>query len=118
MRKATVFATVTSGFFLASPAHAEADANFFLQKIRDGDKATLYVLDGYSNAYSWTNVILEKREERPLYCPPEKLAITAEQNADILRRYVERNSFAGTMPAGFALLLALADTFPCAKPSP
>lgn len=113
MRKLMVLPAAILAAFLVSPAHAEADANTFLQQVGRGDQTTLYVLAAYEDGFSWANVVLEKRKVRALYCPPNKLALTADQDADILRRFVKDDAAAGAMPAGLALLLALSSTFPC-----
>ena len=97
----------------ALPARAEADARTFLQRIDAGEQIFLYVLDGYANGFGWANSELKERGQAPLFCPPEDLAITAEQTADILRRFVRERPQAGNAPAGLALLMALQNVFPC-----
>lgn len=98
---------------LATPARAEADARTFLERIDRGDEVFLHMLDGYASGLGWANGYLEHLGRPRLFCPPERLAITAQQNADILRRYVAAEPAAATAPAGLALLYALRATFPC-----
>lgn len=99
-----------------SASAAEDTAAQMLAKIDAGGESATFVtiwLDGNDNGASWANTILEQRGQRPLFCPPGKLAITADQDVSILRRFVKERPEIGDVPAGFALLLALADTFPC-----
>lgn len=98
---------------LATPARAEADARTFLDRIAGGDTLYLQILNGYANGLAWANTWLGETGQPKLYCPPPRLSITAEQNADILRRYLTTDPTAATAPAGLALLLAYRSAFPC-----
>ena len=118
MRWARALATALVGgsLIFATPAQAEADARTFLARIDSGDSLYLLTLNGYANGLSWANTYLDEVGQPKLYCAPTRLAITAEQNADILRRYVADVPEAATAPAGLALLLAYRATFPCPAP--
>ena len=84
-----------------------------MERIDRGDTLSLLVLDGYANGFEWANTYIEEQGQPRMFCPPERLAITAQQNADILRRHVARVPQSATAPAGLALLFAYRATFPC-----
>jgi hypothetical protein len=114
MRIMTLTAAMTL-LTLSSAAHAEMSANEMLAKIdAGGDQATLVTLwlSGNANGISWVNVEL-KDGKAAVYCPPGKLAITPEQDVDILRRFVRDHPKYGGAPAGLAMFEALKFTFPC-----
>ena len=67
------------------------------------------VWDGLSAA----NAVLTSQGKPPLYCAPEKLAMTPHQTVDILRRYVEQHPFAGKVSIVVITLQAYMDAFPC-----
>lgn len=109
-----IVAVITGLVAAPSPARAENSAKWFLDQIDGGNTVALVVLDGYANGMSWANTDLKLRGLPPLFCEPDRLAITAQQNADILRRYVDGAGAAlAEDPAGLVLLYALKDTFPC-----
>jgi hypothetical protein len=72
-------------------------------------------LSGLEQGYSWANTELKYRRQPPLYCPPQKVALTFTQVRDILSRYIESNQRAANDPLGLALLSALVDAFPCER---
>lgn len=101
--------------FLPTVAQAEPSAEEVISMIDKGDQMALLILDGYANGMEWANTELESRGDALLFCAPRKLAITAEQNADILRQYIKTppGSRVADLPAGIVLLNALRATFPC-----
>ena len=98
---------------IPTAARAEADARTFLDRIEDGDSVYREVLHAYADGMSWANVLLQETGKEPLFCPPEDLSISAEQHADLLRRFVRDNPAAATSPAGLVMLFALQSAFPC-----
>ena len=73
------------------------------------------VADGFLR-YSAGSTLRSRREhidDVPLFCVPGKLAITLEQDIDILRKYLEENPNHGSDSVGAVLLHARIDTFPC-----
>ena len=73
-------------------------------------------IEDMSTGFEYANVALIYRGDTPLYCQPKKIALTAEQLADIMKRFLEDNKNAkglGSGPIGAILLLALQDAFPC-----
>jgi hypothetical protein len=97
--------------FLATEANAEATAKEFLSSPPSDLKEMLAGVLGLG--FYWSNTFLEADGGKPMYCPPQKLAITSQQYMEILRQHVQENPQSGDQPAGYAMLLALRDTFPC-----
>jgi hypothetical protein len=56
------------------------------------------------------------RNERPLFCQPEKLQLAGRQLMNILRDGVKLDQSLLQKPWGFALLVSLQNTFPCPQP--
>jgi hypothetical protein len=116
-RRLTLAATLAGClFFTAAPAQAEADARTFLQRIDAGGpdgEMWAQILNAYANGIAWANTHIGQNERPKMYCQPANLAITARQNVDILRRYVERDPAIADAPAGLAMLRTLQATFPC-----
>jgi len=99
-------------------AHAESDVNKFLRGYDAGTLAERHRMSDYLSSIelgmSWVNVLLaEDRKERPLYCPPNTLALTGEQLVDILRKELEGSPEEGSRPLGLVLMTALQKAFPC-----
>lgn len=75
-----------------------------------------YYVFGIEEGFGWANSSLVKRGATPLYCPPPKLAITADQTMTILEKFLteDADAYISGLPPGIVLLLALERTFPCA----
>lgn len=71
----------------------------------------LYI-DGLGNGLSWANTASKMKHGKPVFCPPGKIAITAEQYIDILHRYVEDRPDMRGDGVGGPMLFALEDAFP------
>ena len=118
MPKRAMKSAIRGAFILAAlvplaPARAEQSATQFLADIDRSNTTSLLVLYGYGDGFGWANTELARNGEKRLFCVPGKLAITPEQNAEILRSYVKNHPVFGGAPGGFALLRAYEDTFPC-----
>ena len=59
----------------------------------------------------WYNTWVDSKQR--LYCEPPKLTLTVDQIFDIVERYIEKHSDAGSQPIGLVILIALKDAFPC-----
>jgi hypothetical protein len=98
-------------------ASAEADvASYFKNYARASDSTQSFyrtVLSSYENGMAWANATLQEQGSKPLYCPPEKVALTGDQLLDILRRFALDRPPIQKYPFGLALLEALRDAFPC-----
>ena len=79
----------------------------------EGRECVQLVVGYTENGLSWANAYLQHKGEAPLYCQPERLALTAEQSIDILRRYVNDHPAARDKPFGLGLFDALQETFTC-----
>jgi hypothetical protein len=99
--------------FLTTPAKAEPSAAQFLSDIAKGGTAQLWMLYSYSVGFQWANAQVRYDKGKPLFCQAGKLAITPDQNAQILRDYVSRHPDKGKTQAGLVLLMAYQETFPC-----
>lgn len=73
----------------------------------------LVAINSYSQAYVIVNAKLKNEGQKPMFCQPPTLAITAEQASDILARYSEKKPHFKDFPFGLVLLAALIDVFPC-----
>jgi hypothetical protein len=97
--------------FLSAPANAEGTVNEVLA--RANERSTQLIVASTADGISWSNSYLTMMKQQPMYCPPQKLAITVSQYMDILRRHVQEIPADGHDPIGFGLLNALQKTFPC-----
>src|SRR6516164_4615338 len=78
------------------------------------EKAFYYLyLDGVREGIIELNVVLEEKRQQPLFCLPEKLALTIEQAEDIMMRQAEKITDPHQLPIGLLLVEGLQNTFPC-----
>jgi hypothetical protein len=78
------------------------------------EKAFYYLyLDGVREGIIELNVVLEERRQQPLFCLPEKLALTVRQLEDIMVRQAEKMTNPDQLPVGLLLAQGLRNTFPC-----
>jgi hypothetical protein len=113
---------ICSYCLLLGVAHAESDVNKFLRDYDAGNVVERHRMSDYLSSIetgmSWVNVFLaEDRKERPLYCPPNTLALTGDELVDILRRALEGSPEEGSRPLGLVLMTALQKAFPCQSKS-
>ncbi len=54
-----------------------------------------------------------KKGGEPLFCPPRSVSIMPAQYREILRRKVETDPALAGAHAGYVMLLAMVDAFPC-----
>jgi hypothetical protein len=69
-------------------------------------------LDGVKEGIIELNVVLAKRQQ-PLFCLPEKLALTVGQAEEIMMRQAEKVTDPDQLPIALLLGEGLKDTFPC-----
>jgi hypothetical protein len=78
------------------------------------EKAFYYLyLDGVREGIIELNVVLEEKRQQPLFCLPEKLALTVRQLEDIMVRQAEKMTNPDQLPVGLLLAQGLRNTFPC-----
>ena len=73
----------------------------------------LLYLDGVREGIIELNVVLEEKRQQPLFCLPDKLALTVGQAEDIVMRQAEKITDPDQLPIGLLLAQGLQDTFPC-----
>ena len=116
MIKHIITASMLALLALSSPAQAEETAKDTLAYIDGADEevANLYnvFVSALGTGIQWANVVAHDNGQ-PIFCPPEKLAITRDQKVQLLRTIVKDNPRLANASAGLALMLAYKETFPC-----
>ena len=107
-------------YLLSAPALAEeANAATFLavyDAARPEDKAHLRnFVEALQNGVAWANAALKFQKQKPLYCEPEKLALTAEQVIDLIRKEVQARPSSGMFPWPAVMIRTLQNNFPCSN---
>src|SRR5262249_54130560 len=84
-------------------------------KVATSDEKAFYYLylDGVREGITELNVVLEEKKQQPLFCLPEKLALTVRQLEDIMVRQAEKMTNPDQLPIGLLLAQGLRNTFPC-----
>ena len=72
-----------------------------------------FYLDGVREGIIELNVVLEEKRQQPLFCLPDKLALTVGQAEDIMMRQAEKITDPDQLPIGLLLAQGLQNTFPC-----
>jgi hypothetical protein len=106
-------AAVLSLLTVSAPARAELSAQSILKKLDGGDMAALALIAGAGEGITAANVLLIVKGQRPLFCQPGMLALTAEQKVDLLRRYVSDHPDRSGNGFQLGLANAYVETFPC-----
>lgn len=91
-----------------APAHADPSASEVLRRPL-APYGTDY-LSGLTDGMAWINA---KKGGQPLYCLPPNVSILPAQYREVLRRKVEATPALADAHAGYVLMLALAEAFPC-----
>jgi hypothetical protein len=100
-------------FGLTSSANAMTVIFKDYKAANDDEKAFyLLYLDGVREGIIELNVVLAKRQQ-PLFCLPEKLALTVGQAEEIMMRQAEKVTDPDQLPIALLLGEGLKDTFPC-----
>jgi hypothetical protein len=107
----TGMCTLIAGLLMLSPAYAEPTAADVLAALGGShpDQLVKVIAEGFS----WANASLSSDGKPPLFCTPQNLVLTPEQEIDILKRYVQDKPKFGGVEVGFALMEALKHAFPC-----
>ena len=101
-------------FGLTSSANAMTVIFKDYKAANNDEKAFYYLyLDGVREGIVELNVVLKKNRQQPLFCLPEKLALTVGQAEDIIMRQAEKVVDPDQLPIGLLLAEGLKDTFPC-----
>jgi hypothetical protein len=97
---------------ITSPALAELSAESAIELYRQKDPQLILFLNGLGQGFSWANTLLRDGKE-PLFCVPGKVALTVDQQVDILARYIQEIPADASLPVGGVMIHALRDAFPC-----
>lgn len=100
---------VATAVGLSSPAAAEMSAQEFMQQVDRGEQVPQVYMAGIATGIEWANASASKK----LYCAPQKLAITADQNLSMLREVLRETPRLATSPLGLVLMISYERTFPC-----
>jgi hypothetical protein len=101
-------------FSLTSSANAMT-VIFRDYKAASNDEKAFYLLylDGVREGIIELNVELEEKRQQPLFCLPDKLALSVGQAEGIMMRQAEKITDPDQLPIGLLLAEGLKDTFPC-----
>jgi len=101
---------------VASPAIALDVQEYEERKNTSRDVLKIYI-NGVGEGYSWSNSILKQRGNPPLYCPPQKIALNADNYMAIIDAQIAKMKKSGAIeiPVELILYLGLVDSFPCSK---
>src|SRR6516225_413758 len=101
-------------FGLTSSANAMTVIFKDYKAANNDEKAFYYLyLDGVREGIIELNVALEEKRKQPLFCLPEKLALTVGQAEDIMMRQAEKMTDPDQLPIGLLLAQGLQNKFPC-----
>ena len=76
----------------------------------------LMYVGGVGSGISWANSLIEIKGQTPIYCPPDKLSLNAQNYASIIDKTLENDrSLSREMSLAMVLLLGYQRTFPCTK---
>ena len=84
-------------------------------KAANNDEKAFYLLylDGVREGIIELNVVLDEKRQQPLFCLPDKLALTVGQAEDIVMRQAEKITDPDQLPIGLLLAQGLQNKFPC-----
>lgn len=94
-------------------AIAQPTAQEILRGVDANDKSSRTIINAIADGFGWANAYLSTRGQTMLFCQPEKLAITTDQNADMIRQYLQAYPGDSQRAVGLVLLRAYIYTFPC-----
>jgi hypothetical protein len=99
-------------------AKSEATVNEFLSHYDSAKPAMREFIEQVAseteNGLDWANSYLETiRQEKRLFCHPDKLVLTGPKILDMLRREAKETPATGNYPFGYGILAANIKVFPC-----
>ena len=114
--KLTFLAGALAALLFAPPAAAEPTVEQYLaSRGEDRTVLTAYII-GAQDALGWTNAALQERGDAPLFCVPERLALTRDQVVDIVDRFAAAKAEVleeEVMYLSLFVMFAMQDAFPC-----
>ena len=101
----------------ANLAWADQTVSKFLQTVEEplGRESAETFLAGINSGFMQANSYLaQTRQESPIFCLPEQLALTNDQLLSLLKKGADEDPAMGDMTVPAALLAVMKNTFPCA----
>ncbi len=116
MENKNVVLILLLALFFARPAIA-LDVQGYEELKTKSRASMLFHINGVGDGYAWSNVILENRGSPPLYCPPRKMTLNADNYMAILDAKIAeyKESKTPEVPVELILFYGLVDSFPCSK---
>jgi hypothetical protein len=96
---------------------AEIDVGTFHKYAADDRLRPMLVshVSGIGTGLEWYGSYLRSRNEKPVYCAPETLSLTVENDMQLLTAFIATHHLPDNIPVGLALLQAYIEAFPCGK---
>jgi hypothetical protein len=114
--KAPIAVFVGAGLLGTVIMAAHVSGKEALNQYENGDQvaklAISFYLRGLQDAFGWANSYLIKSGNKPVYCPPHKLALSVQ---DDFKQFITAHPETADYPTGLIFRHALQDTFPCPK---
>jgi hypothetical protein len=109
------FALIALSFSVESSA--EIDVAAFHKYAADDRLRPLLAahVSGIGTGLEWYSSYLRSRNEKPIYCAPETLSLTVENDMQLLTAFIATHRLPDNIPLGLALLQAYVEAFPCKK---
>ena len=100
---------------LATPVHAEVTAREVLRQYDASNMTNWAFVAGVLIGFQWSNGDLEHDGKQKLFCQPQDKTLEVEDVMTALRGFIRKYPPFADWQAGFALLQALKEAFPCRK---
>jgi hypothetical protein len=96
-----------------SPAYSEVSFKDY-ETLKNTKEFRLFIA-GVGEGAGWSNVLLESRGSKKLFCQPGNLNLSADDLLDVVKREVNANAkvFKSDTPLGLILIKGLMDIYPC-----
>jgi hypothetical protein len=111
--KSRLLSLTVLALIAASPVRAEISTQDALKDYDSGSKIVITYIQGLRQGLEWANAGNRHINQRPLYCPPPKLALSLQQYVSVLKDYMSKHPQLNEEPVGASLLMAAQDAFPC-----
>ena len=110
-------AMIVAATSVQATEQATRTANDVLLQHEMGDEfakqQALAMVNNFEDGLRWAEIMHEKAGHPRFYCPPNNLAMSADQAMDILKWHVRDPPRYGTVVWQMALIMGLQATFPC-----
>jgi len=106
-------ASTCAGLAATTPKPMSADQA--IAEYKKGNEGIKIFIKGILDGIEWANADISNGGGKKLYCQPPTIALTLEQDFDIMKRFIESHLDMGEYPVGMIVEISLKDTFPCPK---